>query len=144
MKSGFSPTKLVCTVVGACALLAAAPFADAARSNSMTELSVYTDANANKDRVLLAEDIIIEREPKIRIIQPEPEPELRVRIETPGYYEEQRVLVTPGHFEEYKVWVPERYDPKLNATFHGHFETQKRWVPSVYETRRVWVPGRTD
>jgi len=143
MYSGFSPTKLVCTVVGACALLAAAPLADAARSNTMTEYSVHTDdANASKATVLLAEDIIIEREPEIRIIQPEPE--LRVRIETPGYYEEQRVLVKPGHFEEYKVWVPERYDPELDATFHGHYKTQKRWVPSVYETRKVWVPSGTD
>ncbi len=145
MKSRFSPIGLFCTAAGIGALFVAAPFAVAATPNPSMDRISGQDAQADvvgtaNDAVVLAKDIVIEREPEIRIIRPEPE--LRVRIERPGHYEDHQLLVRPGHFEEYKVWIPERYDPDLDATFHGHYETRQRWVPDEYEHHKVWVPER--
>jgi hypothetical protein len=145
MKRRFSPIKLICTVAGAVALLAAAPFAGAARPNAtMDRDTVHATSVGSGDTTiataLWAQNVVIEREPKITIIRPEPE--VRVRIESPGHYEDRKILVKPGHFEEYQVWIPERFDPELNATFHGHYETRQRWIPDAYEYRKVWVPAR--
>jgi hypothetical protein len=132
-------------VAGVGALFAVAPFAAATPLNPSMDRNVGYDVDAEsagvaENTVQLAQRIVIEREPEIRFIRPERE--IRVRIEEPGHYEDQKLLVKPGHFEEYQVWVPERYDPDLNATFHGHYETRQRWVPDVYEYRKVWVPAR--
>ncbi|NUM56357.1 MAG: hypothetical protein HUU46_22190 [Candidatus Hydrogenedentes bacterium] len=84
-------------------------------------------------------EVIIKREPEVRII--ERAPRIQLRVEVPGHYEYQKVMVRDGYYKDIRVWVSERFDPELNATFHGHYETRQHWVPPEYEYRKVWVPA---
>jgi hypothetical protein len=134
MRTRFAVAVLVATLFGAGPLFSATTFAQA-------------DAG---DRAQLSQKIVVEPEPGVRVIEAEPdlriiqsEPEVRVKIEEPGHYERQRVLVREGYYETYNMWVPKERKGFLGLKkIPGHYEARQRWVAPQYEYRDVWVSHR--